>query len=115
MREKGTQLKKHSNNEESAEFKLQKNQYMHVYQRYMEAISQHQVAKTNFKEISADRLVQRARVVFPDKSDEELRRVCCHSTTIISFISYLSVILLAANRRRSPGRTKTTRRTRNGG
>eukprot|EP01138_Halocafeteria_seosinensis_P009832 gb/GECG01010043.1/.p1 GENE.gb/GECG01010043.1/~~gb/GECG01010043.1/.p1 ORF type:complete len:288 (+),score=42.80 gb/GECG01010043.1/:1-864(+) len=74
MREKGHQLKNASPNGESSEWKLQRSQYMHVYQAYMGAISQHQIAKTNFKEISADRLVQRARVVFPDKSEDELRR-----------------------------------------
>ena len=55
-----------------AELRLQANQYMQLVKQYMEAVSEHQLAKANFKEVCVDKAVQQAKAVFEGVDEEEL-------------------------------------------
>jgi t-SNARE complex subunit (syntaxin) len=73
MKKKAAKLKEEAGDSGSAEMVLHRNQYMELVKAYMSAVSEHQVAKARFKEVAADKMVQQAKVVFEDMSEDAIR------------------------------------------
>lgn len=70
----GKELKasKDSDPRGQAQFRLFQNRYHEMYSSFHKAVSDNQVARATFKERVTERAVSQAKLLFPDRSDEEL-------------------------------------------
>lgn len=75
MKSRGSKLAAAAGGTGSAEMQLQRSQYMETCRVYMDAVNDHQQAKMQFKEVCSDRAIERARVVFPEMSEDQIQEV----------------------------------------